>query len=102
MKTLNVRLTVAEADAIRQLKENGENVSEIVRSALRERAALSRLTPRRITKSDISALLDKIDASQSSDPIPEYIRLGVNPAIRQQASTYIRLRLAKRLGDPFR
>ncbi len=101
MKTLNIRLTPTDAAAVRQLKSNGENVSEIVRSALRERASQPRLAPQRITKTAIRSLLEKIDASQSGEPVPEYIRLGVDPAIRQQASAYLRLRLAKRLGEPF-
>ncbi len=101
MKSINVRLTPADAAAVRKLKSQGQNISSIIRDTLHERASKPPAKRRRITKAEIRSVLAEVDALQEGEVVPEYIRLGVDPSIRQQASAYVRLRLAKRMKGIF-
>jgi len=95
MKTLNVRLGPKETAAVKKLRRAGDNVSDIVREALVERAEAQ----------SISALSDKdvlreLDALHNKYPGPtaDYIRKGVDITDRKQMSAYIRSSINRKKG----
>jgi Arc/MetJ-type ribon-helix-helix transcriptional regulator len=88
MPTFSIRLTPEDSDAIRVLRKQGANITEIVRAALRSKAAT--LKPRkRDRKADIEALFARIDQIMGGKPM-QYVIDGIDPANRKQASQYIR------------
>lgn len=93
MRTLNVRIDSRTAAALKTLRESGENISQIVRETLIDRAGKRRTG--KLKSTEVIAHLDAIYAKHRG-PTPEYIKLGIDTTNREQMSAYIRKQIVRK------
>ena len=95
MKTLNIRLGPAEADAVKQLRRAGENVSDLLRQVL-----IIEASKKRSTSKSSAELLAELDAIYDAHPgpTPDYIKKGIDTTNRAQMSAYMRDRIRRKKG----
>jgi Arc/MetJ-type ribon-helix-helix transcriptional regulator len=93
MKSLNVRLTAADAENIRTLRAAGVSISDVVRAAIRTEAQRHGSVRR---KGDVLALLHELDAKLQQREIEPHH--GVDLTNRSAVADHIRqgLRAKKR------
>ncbi|HEY0007695.1 MAG TPA: hypothetical protein VGB55_03135 [Tepidisphaeraceae bacterium] len=93
MKTLNIRLTADEVEAIKVLRAAGENVSALLRQTLITHAAKQK--PRDVRAADLLTQLDAV-YEEHPGPEPDYIQRGIDTSDREQVSAYLREQITRK------
>lgn len=92
MGTLNVRLGEEDTRRVRELRNAGVSISEVVRSALRQEVARGR--QRRVL--DVDGLLAEMKARFPATPLRRAAALRIDTTDRRQVARAIRERLQRR------